>query len=118
MDSERMNPGEFQCTREFLGMTIDQLAAMLDVDPRTLRSWESGAFRIPETARVKLAAIEAATSNAVEKAAGRDVVEVHRGAGENLTGIEATFGERWWRHVAYRARQANPNLVIRLADEA
>ena len=36
-----MNGAELRCTREFLGLTTDWLAAYLQVDKRRLERWES-----------------------------------------------------------------------------
>lgn len=40
--SERMTPAMVAVTRRGLGLTLDELADILGVNPRTVRSWESG----------------------------------------------------------------------------
>lgn len=36
-----MTPAEFKQARQSLGLTLSQLAAILDVDSRTIRKWEA-----------------------------------------------------------------------------
>lgn len=44
---DRMDGGEFQTIREYLGLTADVLAGILKVGARTIRAWESGRDPIP-----------------------------------------------------------------------
>lgn len=37
-----MTPTEFRAARHTLGLTLAQLARILNVDPRTVRRWEAG----------------------------------------------------------------------------
>lgn len=39
-----MTPAQIAATRRLIGLTADQLAGELDVNPRTVRGWESGRF--------------------------------------------------------------------------
>ena len=43
----RMTGAELAVRRHLIGLTPDELADVLDVNPRTVRSWESGRDRIP-----------------------------------------------------------------------
>ncbi len=36
-----MTPAEFKQARNDLGLSLSQLAAILDTDPRTIRKWEA-----------------------------------------------------------------------------
>jgi len=108
---DRMDPGELQMVREALGLTGEHLAAMLSVNPRTLRAWEAGREPIPHRVREEVEVIEEYTDAAVEEVvtALRDArdpgVRVYRtdeamhAARPDMTHLPA----RWWRHVVYRA---------------
>lgn len=39
-----MTPAEVAATRRLIGLTVDQLADRLGVNPRTVRGWESGKY--------------------------------------------------------------------------
>lgn len=113
-----MNGGELQTVREFLGLTIESLAGMLRVNPRTIRSWESGRDPIPERIRDEIAEIEAITAQAVTElvdALRRDpVVAVYR-RDEDMHASRPDTGHlpaRWWRHVVARAAHEVPGVEI------
>lgn len=36
-----MTPDEFKMARQKLGLTLSELGAILDTDPRTIRKWEA-----------------------------------------------------------------------------
>lgn len=42
-----IDPKEFKITRQAAGLTVDQVAGLLFVTPRTVRYWEAGRYRIP-----------------------------------------------------------------------
>lgn len=121
----RMTGGELQTVREYLGLTGDALAAMLGVNPRTLRAWEAGRDPIPERVREEVEQIEADTAAAVGElvAALEDMrdpaVAVYRtDADMHAARPDAThLTARWWRHVAARAAHEVPGLLIGTADE-
>lgn len=46
--AKTMNPAEFRCTREFLGLSAAWLADHLGVSLRSVARWESGSHPIPE----------------------------------------------------------------------
>ena len=114
----RMDGGELQTVREFLGLTIESLAGMLRVNPRTIRSWEAGRDPIPERIRDEIAEIEAITAQAVTElvdALRRDpVVAVYR-RDEDMHASRPDTGHlpaRWWRHVVARAAHEVPGVDI------
>lgn len=124
-DDDRMTGGELMMVREWLGLTGDALAGILGVDPRTVRAWEAGKYRIPEGVRGEVEALEAATAesvgelvSALEEARDPAVVvyrtdgELHaaRGGTEHLTA-------RWWRHVVARAVTEVPGVAVGTVDE-
>ena len=111
MTDDRMDPGELQAVREYLGLTGEALAAILSVNPVTLRRWESGRDPIPYRVREEVEQIEETTARAVDEIVtaledARDVaVTVYRtdadmhAARPDLAHLPA----RWWRHVVMRA---------------
>jgi len=114
----RMDGGELQTVREFLGLTIESLAGMLRVNPRTIRSWEAGRDPIPARIRDEVALIEAMTAQAVTElvdALRRDpVVAVYR-RDEDMHASRpdtAHLPARWWRHVVARAAHEVPGVKI------
>lgn len=44
----RLSAAEFAARRHLIGLTLDQLADVLHVNRRTVRSWEQGRMPIPE----------------------------------------------------------------------
>lgn len=118
--TDRMDGGELQTVREYLGLTIESLAGILGVNPRTVRSWEAGRDPIPERIRVEVEAIEQSTAEAVGELAAalhdaRDVsVRVYR-RDEDMWAARpdtAHLPARWWRHVVARACEEVPGVVI------
>lgn len=124
--SPRMDGGELQTIREFLGLTIDALAGMLrnrdgaPVNPRTVRAWESGRDLIPESVREQVEAIEAMTAQAVGELVdalrdARDPAVVVYRRDEDMHAERpdmAHLPARWWRHVVARAAHEVPGVEI------
>lgn len=115
-----MDGGELQTVREYLGLTIESLAGMLRVNPRTVRSWESGRDPIPERIREEVEAIEAMTAEAVGEVVDalhdmRDpAVAVYR-RDEDMHAARPDTSHlptRWWRHVVARAVHEVPGVEI------
>jgi len=116
----RMTGAELQVVREWLGLTIEALAGMLQVNPRTVRSWEAGRDPIPERIRTEVEQIEQLTAQAVGELVealrnARDpAVLVHRSDEEFHTAHpgRAYLPARWWRHVVARAVHEVPGVEI------
>ena len=116
----RMTGGELQTVREYLGLTGDRLAAILDVTPRTLRAWEAGKHPIPDGVREDVEQIEADTAAAVGQVVAalgdmRDpAIAVYRTDADLAAARPdvAHLGARWWRHVVARAVAEVPGVVI------
>jgi transcriptional regulator with XRE-family HTH domain len=64
-EDERMSPAELLVIREFLGLSRDALAALLDVPSDSVARWESGYTPVPDGARLAVERIEAATATTV-----------------------------------------------------
>jgi DNA-binding XRE family transcriptional regulator len=120
MSTDRMDPGELQAVREYLGLTTECLAGMLGVRHDTVRRWESGRDPIPERVREEVEAVEADTAAAVAELAAvlRDTrdpaVVVYRTDGQMHAARPDTahLPARWWRHVVMRACEQVPGVEI------
>ena len=118
--TDRMTGGELLTVRDWLGLTGDALAAILDVDPRTLRAWEAGKYRIPEGVREEIEQLEEITARAVGEIVdalheARDpAVVVYRTDAELWAARPDTrhLTARWWRHVVARAATEVPGIAI------
>lgn len=120
MSADRMDPGELQAVREYLGLTTQTLAGMLGVRHDTVRRWESGRDPIPQRVREEVEQIEQHTATAVGElvAALQDArdpaVVVYRtdadmhAARPDVTHLPA----RWWRHIVMRACHEVPGVQI------
>lgn len=114
----RMDGAELRCRREYLGLSAEDLAGILDVNPRTVRSWEQGRDTVPERIGAELAELEDEFEREVDKAvatyAGTDnrTVFVILDGGTDPEG----YPHRWGRHVAARVRRFVPGIAIRTAD--
>lgn len=64
-EDERMTGAELRVIREYLGLTGDWLAQHLQVNPRTVRSWEQGRDPIPDGVRLEVEHMEAVTAEFV-----------------------------------------------------
>jgi transcriptional regulator with XRE-family HTH domain len=115
-----MDGGELQTVREYLGLTIDALARLLEVNPRTVRSWEGGRDLIPARVRGELAGLETITATAVVElvaelgdTSDRCVLVYRRDADLHAARPDcAEMPARWWRHVVARARETVPGVQI------
>ncbi|WP_044109875.1 DUF1870 family protein [Mycobacterium canetti] len=116
----RMNGGELQMVREYLGLTIESLAGMLQVNPRTVRAWEAGRDLIPERVREEVETLEAMTAAAVGELVdalhdARDpAVVVYRRDEDMHAARPGTehLPARWWRHVVARACHEVPGVEV------
>jgi transcriptional regulator with XRE-family HTH domain len=119
-DGHRMTGGELQTVREYLGLTTEHLAAMLDVRHDTARRWESGRDPIPYRVREEVEQIEEHTARAVDDlvAALQDardpaVVVYRTDADMHAARPDTThLPARWWRHVVARAAEQVPGVEI------
>ncbi len=118
--TDRMDPGALQTVREYLGLTTQALASMLNVRHDTLRRWESGRDPIPERVREEVEDIKEYSARAVD-----DVVQALMNSPDPAVAVFRTDEQmhaarpdlshlpaRWWRHVAYRAADLVPGVAI------
>lgn len=120
MAVDRMDPGELQAVREYLGLTTEALAAMLGVRHDTVRRWESGRDPIPGRVRAEVEAVEESTARSVG-----ELVDALRDARDPAVVVYRTDAQmhaarpdvahlpaRWWRHVVLRAVFEVPGVQI------
>lgn len=120
MTESRMPSGELKMAREFLGLTLDELAAILGVRQDTLRRWESGKEPVPYKLWDEIQAVEEATSDAIGQIVTqlndmRDPqAEIYRTDDAFWTALPALrqFSARWWRHCVARACLEVPGVQI------
>jgi DNA-binding transcriptional regulator YiaG len=104
---EPLTPAELRAGREHLGLTLEVFAAVAEVNPRTIRSWEQGRDRIPAWAAETIDDLRAEADAAVKELVevidqDRPVIIAHRDDEEH----RAAGGERtaqWQRRIAARA---------------
>jgi transcriptional regulator with XRE-family HTH domain len=60
-----LTPAEFDTRRRYLGLSVDETAALCGVQDRTIRRWQNGTSPIPDDARAALKALEDAMNKAV-----------------------------------------------------
>lgn len=127
MTDTRMPSVMLQTKRESLGLTIETMANLLMVNPRTVRAWESGRDLIPERIREEVEAIEDFTQSIIDALAeeleedGQAYLVVVRHDEEfaELHPEEAGAGytARWFRHLASRLTVRVPGLELVSPDE-
>ena len=104
---DRMTAAEFAAWRHLLGLTLDELAAALAVNPRTTRAWESGRDPIPARIAGELAALEVEHRELVAAMIAAEApVAIHRDkqAGPRPRG--------WYVAAAARALAVEPELEV------
>ena len=128
---DAMTGGELQTIREYLGLTGEDLARLVEVAPRTVRAWEAGTVPIPTArregrvpVREAVERLEAFTAAAVDDvvtaaraahAAGtQPAVVVYRTDDELHAARPDTehLPARWWRHVVARAAEQVHGVAI------
>ena len=105
---ERMTGAEFAAYRHLIGLTLDELAAALGVNPRTVRSWETERDLIPERIPAELAALAAEHGRLADQMAGD-------GRPIGITRDKAAPSARprgWYVAAAARALVIEPDLEV------
>ncbi|ORI13429.1 DNA-binding transcriptional regulator [Rhodococcus sp. 1168] len=113
--------GYVQTMREDLGLTGDEFAGQLGVNPRTLRSWESGRDSVPDRIQAEIAEMLAERDHQVDAltadlaAAGSPaVVPVWRSDAEMHAARPSLYPHpaRWWRHVVARTTGQVDGVIV------
>ncbi|MGC4174363.1 hypothetical protein [Demequina sp.] len=123
----RMSRLELLSTREYLGLTHAAFAKVLEVNERTVRSWEGGREPIPERIRAAVGRARAYTDRTVD-----DLVDMCEHRGERLLVVyrddgafsgalplhaHRGFTARWWRQVSARAQNRLDGATVVSAEE-
>lgn len=110
------SPLEVAATRRLVGLTVEELATMLGVNPRTIRGWEGGRFRPSEGVWAAVQDIRAGHDRETERAG--QIVD----AGLPLTmSLDRDFPIRpvprgWMVAIAARVLDACPDARIEWAE--
>ena len=129
---DRMSPGALQAAREHLGLTGDQMAAMLTnasdrpLGPRTLRDFEAGGTPVPEDVRSQVeellqdtAGTEWSLVEALDSVGREERVVVVYRTDDELHEARPEYRRwpaRWWRQVVARVAAGRPDVRIESAS--
>lgn len=106
--TDRMSAAEFACWRHLLGLTLDELAETMGVNPRTVRAWEAGRDLIPERIRDELDALKARHDDLVTRYLDADeVIGIVRDKA-----ADTPMPRGWYVAAAARAMQSDPDLMV------
>jgi DNA-binding XRE family transcriptional regulator len=117
---KRMSPLELTARREYLGLSQDALARLLDVRRDTIGKWESGTQETPYRIREEIEQLEGETTSAVTelilsaRASQIATLPLYRHDAE-LHAAHPEHGHvtaRWWRMVAVRVVREVPGLDL------
>lgn len=104
---ERMTGAEFAAHRHLIGLTLDELASILGVNPRTVRAWEAERDPIPPRVPDELDALiveHTALAQEVAAAGSMQIVRAKRDDQDRPRG--------WHVTAAARATAINPGLRV------
>ena len=106
--ADHLTGAEFAARRHLIGVTLDELATILHVNPRTVRAWESGRDRIPARITSELAALIDEHARLVEQMlADERVISIARDKR-----VEAARPRGWYVAAAARAIVEEPDLMV------
>lgn len=110
---DRLPAGKFAALRHLTGMSTEELAGELDVNPRTIRAWSTGRDPIPERIEEEMTAILTQQDEVAAEiiSSGRPVI-----LPDNTPG-HAGKPSGWWLGVAARVLTADPKRPVRWWDE-
>ena len=105
--TDRMTGAEFAARRHLLGLTLDELASILGVNPRTVRAWEAERDPIPPRVPDELGALIVEHTALTQEVAAAGSVQIVRAKRD---GQDRPRG--WYVAAAARATAANPDLRV------
>ena len=103
-----MSPAEVAALRHMMGLSMDALARLLGVNPRTVRSWESGRDVLSESSAQ---AVWALTRRHDELARQYLAAGVPIGIARDM-GADSSPPRGWYLAAAGRALMAEPGLTV------
>ena len=105
--SGTMSPAEVSALRHMMGLSMDAFARMLGVNPRTVRSWESGRDMLSESSTAAVWALARRHDELVREYLEAGVpIGIQRDAGA------AGAPRGWYLAAAGRAMLAEPDLMV------
>ena len=105
--TDRMTGAEFAARRHLLGLTLDELAAVLGVNPRTTRSWETERDQIPARLPAELDALTAEHTKLAQEMIAAGSVQIVRAKHDNQDRPRG-----WYVAAAALATATNPDLRV------
>ena len=105
--TDRMTGAEFAARRHLLGLTLDELASALGVNPRTTRSWEAERDPIPARLSGELDALIAEHTALAESMIDAGSVQIVRAKHDNQDRPRG-----WYVAAAARATATTPGLRV------
>ncbi|MDO5067472.1 MAG: hypothetical protein Q4D96_09360 [Propionibacteriaceae bacterium] len=110
---DRMSAGRFAALRHLTGLSTEELADELGVNPRTVRSWGRGRDPIPERIEEEMNAILTRQGQVFDEilASGAPVIIPDNDPDH------AGKPSGWWLGVAARVLAADPSRAVRWWDE-
>lgn len=113
---EHMSPAEVAALRTLMGLSMDNLAGALDRNPRVVRAWESGEYRIGQESIDRLWALKARHDGLVAEMLDVDemvVLSRRRDAPQDSGGV---MPRGWYLAAAGRAIAEDPYLMVEWDD--
>ena len=104
---DRMTGAEFAARRHLLGLTLDELASALGVNPRTTRSWETERDQIPARLPAELDALTAEHTKLAQEMIAAGSVQIVRAKRDDQDRPRG-----WHVAAAARATAAKPDLRV------
>ena len=83
--TDRMTGAEFAARRHLLGLTLDELASILGVNPRTVRAWEAERDPIPPRVPDELDALIVEHTALTQEVAAAGSMQIVRAKGRPMT---------------------------------
>ena len=106
--SGRLSGADFAARRHLIGLTLEEVAGVLGVNPRTARAWEAGRDLIPERIGGELAALIDEHTVLVDRMVdSEEVVGIVRDKD-----VETPRPRGWYVAAAARALLVEPDLMV------
>ena len=105
--TDRMTGAEFAARRHLLGLTLDELASALGVNPRTTRSWEAERDQIPARLPAELDALTTEHTKLAQEMIAAGSVQIVRAKHDNQDRPRG-----WYVAAAALATATNPDLRV------
>ena len=105
--TDRMTGAEFAARRHLLGLTLDELASALGVNPRTTRSWETERDQIPARLPAELDALTAEHTKLAQEMIAAGSVQIVRAKHDDQDRPRG-----WHVAAAARATATKPDLRV------